>query len=74
MTDTLALIDNGGKAVQLYQKMQAAIFECHSLDDCKAIADHANPSHDRGRGPAWKARAPDESNPGGMDKKEGPPW
>ena len=39
MTD-LVLSSNGG-TVRLYEKMQAAIAACHTLDDCKAIADQA---------------------------------
>lgn len=37
----LAIIDSGPSAPRLYERMQSAIAECHSIDDCKTIADHA---------------------------------
>ena len=37
----LAIIDSGPSTPRLYERMQAAIAECHSIDDCKTIADHA---------------------------------
>jgi hypothetical protein len=37
----LALIDESPKAARLYERMQTAIAACHSLDDCKAIAEQA---------------------------------
>jgi hypothetical protein len=38
--NTLVPVGNGGAPV-LYQRMQAAIAECHSIDDCKNIATQA---------------------------------
>jgi hypothetical protein len=37
----LVPVGNGGAPV-LYQRMQAAIADCHSIDDCKRIATQAS--------------------------------
>jgi hypothetical protein len=31
----------GGKSLRLYEKMQTAIVACHSIDECKGLADQA---------------------------------
>jgi hypothetical protein len=37
----LAIVDSGPSTPRLYERMQIAIAECQSVDDCKTIADHA---------------------------------